>query len=79
MDIIERIKVFFEKIFNRNQKLLDAPQEVEKSINYDVDKIKKNFEESLKVKIDVHKKKKSHIIVTLKCGNCGLGYQKIKV
>lgn len=90
MNIIERIKEYFKKLFNKTFskntiKYIEATKEEENILKKNTCNAKKKFEESLRVKLETTKKSKlffssdSHsIIETLQCINDGLGFQTLK-
>lgn len=69
MNVFQRIKNFFDKIFKKNQKLIKSPKKIENN------KPTNTFIESLKTKMpQIHEK----TIESLECINDGTGFQKIK-
>ena len=86
MNLLEIVKSFFEKIFNKNQKLLESSKVDIQNVNNYINQIRNKFEESLKVnliQINSNLSESSSFsstsnIESLKCINDGLGFQKIK-
>ena len=86
MNLLEIIKSFFEKIFNKNQNLIESPKTSIENVNTSIDQNRNEFEESLKVNLKPNNSTSSESssfssttnIKSLKCINDGLGFQEIK-
>lgn len=69
MNVFQRIKNFFDKIFKKNQKMIESPKKIENN------KPNNTFIESLKMKTP---QIRVNTIESLECINDGTGFQKIK-
>ena len=76
MNLLNIIKNFINKIFNKNHvKKLESPKEDNNMIHSN-----SNFKDTIKVNLNTKESKKEQKknIETLQCENDGLGFQKIK-
>lgn len=79
MNLLDKIKSLFNRIFNKCPKQLESPNINTDNISDSISKIRNEFEESLRVNLTAASSSTSgSTIESLQCINDGLGFQKIK-